>query len=71
MSVYGGFATRQQEHIYNALVERSLKLLIERYLHDHDYHEHPLLTEATHAFKVERWEHKMRKIFNMMRSMDK
>lgn len=30
MSVYSGFATRQQESFYNKLLEKALSLLIER-----------------------------------------
>ena len=30
MSVYSGFATRQQESFYNKLIEKTLKLLTQR-----------------------------------------
>ena len=32
MSVYSGFATRQQENVYNKLLEKSLNLVIKRCL---------------------------------------
>lgn len=60
MSVYGGFATRQQEHLYNMLVERALRLLVGRFV-----------LGGANTSPEPRWTAKMHKIYQVMKSLDK
>lgn len=38
MSVYSGFATRQQETLYNKLVEKGINVMIDKILHCYTQH---------------------------------